>query len=124
MHDVPIKNEENEDVELEPIDSGYYIGLPNLGLFTQTASLTIQVQHYEYEIGVKHLIAKLQNTVFDASNIVEAVNILLNKASDSLFDYETTALELLRTMYYMPSKCLFFISNKLLGQCFYMAGAA
>lgn len=92
------------------INTDYRIGLTyprkafSCGLFSQTATFTIQVQKSEYEVGVRYLIARLQNTVFTANSIRDAAHALLFYVSDPGTDVTNIALDLMRTMYYKTGR--------------------
>lgn len=109
INDLPIEHNDSDVVALnnfKPIRTDYRIGLTyhrkafSCGLFSQTASFTMQVKRDEYEMGAKYLIAKFQNTVFNSNNIKDAANSLLYYVTDPNTDVTFTAMDLLRTMYY------------------------
>lgn len=113
IYDLPIQHEDEKITALndfKTVDLDYRIGLTtpsksfSCGSFSQTASLLMQVEKFQYEIGVKYLLARLQYIPFDASNIKDAASTLLNSYIPSSLTNEYAVNDLMRAMHYKSGK--------------------
>ncbi|XP_037046641.1 uncharacterized protein C05D11.1-like [Bradysia coprophila] len=102
----------NHDAEMdalndfETISFDYRMGLTeplksfSCGSFSQTASVLMQVEQWQYDIGIKYLLARLQYTTFNATMIKDAASSLLNDYIPSALNHEYASIDLLNSMYY------------------------
>lgn len=109
----PIRNSDKSAVSLNDfitVKTETSIGWSNekntfsCGIFSQTATFTIQVKRSEYEIGIRYFIAKLKNSYFYAGKIKNAVTTLLNEVALSQENVDASTLDLLKVMNYDTGK--------------------
>lgn len=121
MKESPIKHTDPTITALNNfkiINSNYRVGLTlpaksfACGAYSQTVLFSIQVEKWQYKSGVKYILAKLQNTSFNASTIKDAASQLLQTIPSSL-NSEYASWDLGKAFYYKPSElcgpCLFHV---------------
>lgn len=112
MNERPIEHENPEITALndfKTVDGYYRIGVTApikpfaCGSFSQTASFSVQVRKWEYEAGIKYLLARLQYVPFRALDIKESAQKMLDEYPTALA-HQYAANDLARAMIYEHSE--------------------
>lgn len=113
IYDLPIQHDDPKITALndfKTVNLDYRFGLTDpersfaTGAFSQTASFVVQVEKWEYEIGVDYLLARLQHIPFDGSNIRDAAQVLLDSYIPGALYNEYASNDLVRAMRYKPGE--------------------